>query len=416
VSDGGLVDVRSDAGDSGETSDVATDASDARANDAGAEGGDATDADLDVTDDTAVDYSDAGDASADAGDAVDAVGDVSDTNSADTAPVCTQASDCGSGYACNTQGVCVVADCTLTGAQRPARCDADKATYAAYSPSSAVHQMALAVPTTNCCFDFNGDSINDNQLSVIADDLGVTSTVNQALSDSIAAGDFLLLLEHDDLTSLSNDTFVLNAWLGAYDGITSIDSSGATQNPLMISADSIAQGVFPKHRLRDGEVVSGAFTAEDGSLPLDLSLMGVPLRAPLRDAKIRATIDVSKSGLNDDGVFLTGGEMGGVLTVEETYDGLNEFAKNSCTCMGLGSQSLINYTPGAPMSGTCTSTTGHSCPTGGQCDVIASNCPLLVSFLSSAADIDRDDDGTMDSISAGMTFEASGAHITGVSP
>jgi len=139
------------------------------------------------------------------------VGDVCLTDCSADANVCQATEECkveGSNSVCRTKTVdppveMAAPKCTDT--PKPARCDADAATFTEWAPASVVNTFAIPNPNDDlCCFDFNGDEVADNGLGQA---LGLMEpilvSVNEGIADSIASGSLALVLEHQgvDLTA-----------------------------------------------------------------------------------------------------------------------------------------------------------------------------------------------------------------------
>ena len=293
-------------------------------------------------------------------------------------------------------------------ANEPARCSEDPSSYM-WKTASVIDSLVVAGPEDDCCFDFTGDGEPDNGLGEL---LGTFPDldVNTGLADNIADGSLVIILEHDDLTDLAGGSYVVNFWVGDWDGITGYDPAGG--NAVKIKPESIDAGAQPQAYLPDALLANNKVEAGPGTFILSIDLLGSPLELRLVSTRITADLNAAASSI-DNGVALTNGKLGGVIRVEDIIVGVNKFAE-TCTCLGISGE-LIDW-DNASQSGTCQDTAGSTCVADGEdtCDSIADNCSLIADLLPGFADVDLDGDEQFDGFSLAATFTTVGAKITGV--
>ncbi len=282
------------------------------------------------------------------------------------------------------------------GANPPARCTADPSTFD-FGAASVITKFTIAGAAEECCFDFDGDSNNDNALgSALGFGQAPTplETLNQTLIDNIADGSLTIVLEHEGLTELTGGDFTINFFLGQYDG-----------DKLMINPSSIDQGTQALAFLPGAKLsAAGDVTAGPGNVILNLELFGTTLELSIREAKVSASVDAANSGL-ETGVSLLTGKLGGLIIVQEVFDAVNKVAA-TCDCLGLeAGTDLIS-------DGTCANLENETCEAESTCKTVASNCGML---MAAGALADQDyDGGSENAISLGATFEAKAAVIEGI--
>jgi hypothetical protein len=242
--------------------------------------------------------------------------------------------------------------------------------------------------------DIDGDGMPDNALGPLIEAasqaLGLPG-INDQFANAIADGrlsmgavvtddrvDFLHLVDHDgDLGTRDQHYLHPNS---LYDGTAT------------------AKARFGVARTGD-EVASTS-----GDYWLVVPIGEVLLQLPIADPVLSGT-------LGADGELSTA-NIAGALPVSGWIDGLNDYLlSDNCTCLALD-QPLIDAEQG------CTTTfDGSSCQDLQTfCASIAAACELLPQLLASHADIDLDNDGEADAISAWVTLEGSPTFVVGPAP
>ena len=248
----------------------------------------------------------------------------------------------------------------------------------------------------------------DNALGANLEAFAFLSELNLALANGISSGDITIILEHDGLNALSGN-FVLNWWPGAWGpGMTSLELQN---NPVEIDESAIQAGTQPRFYLDPANITGSSMTAGPGVLLLEMEVLGVPIRVPVRRATMSATMIAASSGVPLPGLDLVPGWLGGVVRVEDVYNAINA-AASTCTCLGLGGQDLVD------LNGTCNANAnGQNCTNQGltTCADIAGSCNVLVA-VGLFADVDLDGDGLNDGVSVGAIWSALPAQIVGTVP
>lgn len=286
----------------------------------------------------------------------------------------------------------------------PARCQ-ESADGFEWETASIINTFAI-VEDLSCCFDYTGDGAPDNVLGEL---LGSLGDVNASIQEGIDSGSIALVLEHSGLSSLESGDFVINFWLGEWDGIEALAETGG--NTVLIDPVSIDQGAQPQAYVPGATLADGTVTAGPGTIAITIDLLGTPLSVQISGARIEAD-----AGTNSDletGVQLDNGIIGGYVTGEDLSDAVNAYIKGSCECLGLGQTDLIEWDR-ATASADCAAIPeeGNTCEEGDTCGTIGSLCSSL--FVLAAPDVDTDGDGLADALSIGAEFTAVGAQITGV--
>lgn len=304
-----------------------------------------------------------------------------------------------------------------------------------YCQSSIVDELAIA-PAPNaatgepgCCCDFTGpnftapDGIADNQLAALVTNLGGMAgfdlvTLNETVAESLAGGDFIILFEHVGLAAGAADTpyYDINFLLGADtdDPEDPTDNFSGTEG-FNIMPESLLNGE-PLITFEGASVVGGQLEAGPAQFVVPVQIPDPPLDLTLTvdSAIVNATI-----AANENGVELSDGELCGLVTIDQIFNALNDFAAASCGCLNLTGDLISGEAP----TWTC-GETDPTCdpedPEDGNiqeiCGTIAQYCSTAVLLLPSFLDVDLDGNATGDAISLGATFGATTASIVGVEP
>ncbi len=294
----------------------------------------------------------------------------------------------------------------------------------------ATHVNKLEIADTDCCVDFTdgGDGDPDNGLAILletAENLADISRedLNADIAESIAEGSINIVFEHDGLEEFDDgQEFTLNFLLGE-----EVSGGEATIDPLSFEEGAHPHAFIPNAEL-DG---SGGLTAGPGTMILSLDIgaisggaLELDLDLTIRQAQLVANASVD-NGV-EDGVNLSGGELGGLLMIADIIDALNDFAAD-CDCLE-NPDPMITMDDGDIMSIACIDEIENKdfedepeedfeevCEATDEelCGLLADNCSF-VSFLGIAADIDSNDDGVVDAASIGLLIEGESVVITGV--
>jgi len=316
---------------------------------------------------------------------------------------------------------------------RPERCDADPATFDAWGAASVVASLEI-VADDSCCFDFDGDDVNDNGLGDLLASAGSSfgfsvDDANSTIQGAIDDGSIALLLEHQDLAEAGGD-FSINFLLGAQDGdFTAPVAEGG--NTYTIDPASFDEGVWPQARVGNANLDGTTVTGGPGTVGIAISLFGATLNLRVTAAQLNAEVDSARTAFDGTGVALVNGEIGGIIKAADLFDSLNNFFDSTCGCVSGVDGDLISYNPD-DIANTATTMCAAAPDTSGcdenddaqsACATIVDNCETVVGFLPLLLDIDsrklgenceEGEEITCDSLSVGLEFEAHGAAITGV--
>jgi hypothetical protein len=299
----------------------------------------------------------------------------------------------------------------------PPRCQEDPSTIE-WGSASVINDFYVEGTDTEpiCCFDYQKwetqpDDEVDNSLGTNLAGFGFLTDINDSVLTSIEGGSLVLVLEHDGLDELMNDDeFTVNFWIAehAVDPFEMFIAEGGNQ--VLLDPQSFDSGAQPQAYLPDATLESGAVAAGPGSVKIEIELFDSPLQLIISEARIEADVDAANSDLADTtGVALTSGQLGGFVQVRDIFVAVNEFATNSCDCLGLDGADLVDVE-----TGMCTEVDASGCVDDqATCGEVADACSLFQA-VGIFADIDVDGDTTGDAVSIGATFTAVGAEITGV--
>ena len=312
---------------------------------------------------------------------------------------------------CADQGlVCATGKCVPPG---------DPTTYDPSPSGSYVTELRVANQQGNpvCCFDLTGDGVIDNALGDLLDTasglLGGGSGVDEDLSAAIQSGALAMIFEWKGLdvppggpggTLPEDDAVEVNLFQGTggtYDG--SLDGDGTWT----VTPGSFVPGTAqPAGAVGAGSIHLGEADVGPGNITLPLPLLGVVTDVQIAPAYMAGT---TFWGNNLVGLDVVGGKLGGAVPIGAVYAAFNAYVDSSCGCLGLP-DGLISLS--ADGAGQCNQPTG-SCG-GSSCDQLAQVCPLVLNMIS--PDLDVDGDGTYDSLSVGLMFQAVSTNIVGVAP
>jgi hypothetical protein len=324
--------------------------------------------------------------------------------------------------------------CTDT--PKPARCDADPATFNMWQPASVISKLVLA--GEECCFDYDGNGVADNSLGTLLEDLGPTLgvDVNATIAESIADGTIAIVLEHDGLTSTNaGTTFAMNFLLAEPSDPANPAPNVAGGNKYLINPASFDAGTWPQARAEGSKIEAGnKVIAGPGRIVLRLDLLGIQLDLVISKARIEGELDLANSNLTDKGVAIQeGAKLGGIIRIADLFDAVNTFSSEKCSCLGYTGMAprpdLISYDPADPAVGMCVE--GFAKGTCDENDQVEGICITLIedacnylTAISAAADVradgraclEGDNPPPCDAVSIGANIGAYGAVIEGVAP
>ncbi len=297
----------------------------------------------------------------------------------------------------------------------PARCTADAAGFA-WGTASVMTKLEVE-GNADCCFDYNGDNTPDNALgSTLGSVMGGAplNDLNDSISENIASGVLVPILEHEGLTALDADgNFTTNFFLGAHDVVgafSGVDAAGG--NKVLIDPASIDMGTQPLAHLPGASLTAatGKVVAGPGAIALDFELFGSQLNLVISRANIEADAVAADSGIGAQGIALTNGKLGGVIKADDIFGAVNNVAAN-CECLELpaGTPLIENGVCNADAVGKQDSCVGDE----ESCKTLAGSCSTVgaVAFIT---DAESTPGSGVDSVSLGASIEAVGAEITGL--
>jgi hypothetical protein len=383
--------------------------------------------------------------------------DTGDNNDPDAGgPECTTDDDCSGDTPVCENEVCVAAppeDLTAPKCDdtpQPADCAADPATKSDWAPSSVADSLTV-IQDTSCCYDYDGDGLNDNSLGSILSLLGADD-VQGGIDDAIGDGDIALVMAHIGLDAADNDDeFTIGFLLGEpiegwvdnnTDDAYEFQPDPAGGNAYLVAPESFDQGAYPQ-AVALAELTNGEVAAGPGRVTLQLELFGITLSLGVSQVRITADVGAASNLTDGTGVQLEDGTLGGIVKITEVYDAVNDFAANNCGCLPYNndySGDLIPYDPANLAGGACTSeldTAGvaDACPDdpnnpddlNGICRTIATDVCGNISAIGFLLDQYTEDPARFcfnpdpdentpdcDGISLGIEFTAAGAKIDGV--
>jgi hypothetical protein len=282
--------------------------------------------------------------------------------------------------------------------------------------SDATYLSELTVPGIgeSCCFDFNGDGVNDNKLGTLLATLESQFNVNELIGDAILDGSIAIVFEETGLDGHSDDESLgLNGFV--CDSEDTYEDKAAGNGNFLAEASSFLEGTqSPLITFGAASIAGGLLEAGPSLFVLSLPLLdGVDLNLTIHDTQIEA---MASAGSNGSGLDLADGKLGGVIPLGELYNALNAFGDSQCQCLGLEGP-LIGWM-GEGSTAVCNSDydveTCNADPDTETCATIAGACGLVTTLLK--ADIDTNLNGVKDAISIGLNFVGVSATITGVVP
>lgn len=300
---------------------------------------------------------------------------------------------------------------------------------------------AVFDPDEVCCFDLDGDgSIDDangSLLAALAPLLGnpdFNGTLLQNVSDGQEIG-FIDWRELDPGLAAGDVQFSWYPfdWVGEPDYATVVAGDGH-----LLVHDTAIGSHGSAEQFNDGGVVSaGEIDVKGNRITLPsitasgLSGPGVSELVTLYKPRLAAelaydgnasavceglcSVDEDRGGLHDP-PLVGGARLGGLLSAVEQWQTLDRVLR-ACDCAGVDpTQPVVTWAPsGGRLSATCTANTGGDpvgCDETPWCEQISTIC-LSLTVQSSTLDQDLDDDGILDSWSAGFRLGFSGVTVDG---
>ena len=293
---------------------------------------------------------------------------------------------------------------TCEDSPQPDRCTEDPEDLE-FGPASLITEMALA--DTQCCFDLTNDGSIDNNWSMIIGNFGDLSEYNDFLADHLDDIYFTRVLEIDGLEAEEATTDLrLNAFF-------SIDTDPQS-NVYIDEPESFEAGTHPNYYFPQASVMDSGgqllLEASSGTMVIPIAFMGFSELVPveIENAHLEAEL-IGSSAVVEDGVILSNGRLGGVVSPLALVQIFNDNAA-ACDCLGNPVSPFemdpdtreITCEPVGDLS---------SCDT--DCEVIGTFCESPV-FFQIFSDIDTTGNGESDSFSIGMTFEGEATVILGL--
>lgn len=333
---------------------------------------------------------------------------------------------------------------------------------AAARPSSyfwSIQLPALYPVPERCCFDYNGDP-SGNADDGLGSLLGLVGSIPGAgdfdiqgtLDASIEDGTITLITDWRELPDTAGDV-KFSILLGTND----VNNDGELDDPFadndglctagtrcggdgVFALDPVSFGDYGSQvQFNVGSLDSGTVTAGPSTFQLTISIEALgsePLLLTLLDAKIEADITVDSNGVHtvdtvqnpdtEDEYFQAGGKLGGVIDAEEILTVLDDQFRG-CTCANVDPEQPVLSWELDEQAGalvvSCTDNTGdatNECTGSGDgdgplCGQITTVCGFA-GFIGNVLDVDRNNDGINESLSAGLRFAWTGAGIDGLIP
>ncbi|MBH24525.1 MAG: hypothetical protein CMH57_08745 [Myxococcales bacterium] len=300
---------------------------------------------------------------------------------------------------------CIAEDCTV-GAPED---------YAFTGPDTFFYRVNIELNEA-AGFDLDGDGAPDNALGVLMDTIDdlFMGNVNAELNNQVQIGELALgatwpTLDFesplDGATGVQMDVFAL----------VDVDDNPGTRDRYLTTRDSFIEGhQTPRSRFRDGTIEGAQIEIGPAdNFFVTLPIQGVSLRVAVEDAIMRGTI--SRDSL---GVRLFNARIGGVLTLANFVDSVNEYLQSdACSCLGLeGPMIDLRVDTGSQACIGDYSTDSCAGAQQGLCTAIAVQCSLFMSLIEASLDLDVDGDGELDAMSAMLRLDGQGTDIEGVAP
>lgn len=288
-----------------------------------------------------------------------------------------------------------------------------------------------------CCFDFNGDGKVDNKLGSILKSFASLFDVDKTITDQIAAGKLILLLETKDLgADIVNDTdLALYGFYGEDAREGTHDNTDGMGHFKSYKASFQPGTQQPLIAFENATIATSVLKAGPSLFQLSIPIVGAQLDIKVSETKIEAdAID----GPNAEGGLALGqtglgAKLGGVIAKTDLVSALNAYIA-TCECVNFqvcagtkkacetdaecttGAKKCVTTAADHILIGTdglCNEAATDTCGTDdAACAQIPGFCSVVLAALS--PDVDLDGDGTKDGISVGVWVKATSATIDGV--
>ncbi|WP_154224023.1 hypothetical protein [Marinicella rhabdoformis] len=287
-----------------------------------------------------------------------------------------------------------------------------------YSYLWGIQFPALITPDTPCCFDYDGDGVNDDGLGAA---LALMSELNennyQQIADRILLDNEVVKAFHWHGLNLAQDNN--NFTFQITDATINNPEVGFIQRYYGYADLTIDTALT--HNLFSGELMNRKVTATAPMLTNFLRMEG-PFgddALTLYDVKFEADL-VEDEGLCQgvcteqelkDQTVVGSGKLGGVLPASEVFSAMNEQYR-FCACAGVNpTQDLLTWEAndfaGSLIASCQQDVEASSCSQADYCSTLTHVCGYAP-VLGLALDLDTDQDGINDAFSVGLRLGISG--------
>lgn len=286
-----------------------------------------------------------------------------------------------------------------------------------FADNSYVYEMRV-VSDVPCCFDFNGDGVADNAFADLVDSISSITGLdyNAELNQLIVTNAVCNIFDMQLLDSVDDDDSVNLTFMWGTDSDGEYENNLDGSESFTVDADSFIPGdpVCTMEPLStfDSATISSGMLSADTELLHGLKIpfiFGGIMSVSLKPAKLTASLSLGPHGL-----LYTEGKLGGVMPMQDFCQVVNDFAEQSCECLGIDGPLVSCGVDGDRYKVDCTPTENSTCESNSACANLEQTCPLIGVMLGSALDVDTDDDAVNDAMSIGLEFSATSATVTGI--
>lgn len=287
-----------------------------------------------------------------------------------------------------------------------------------YSYLWGIQFPQLTTPDTACCFDYDGDGLNDDGLGAA---LGLMSELNgnqyQLISDRLIISNEVVKAFHwrnlDLAQNQSNFRFQLTDavinnpdvdFIQRYFGYVDLTIDTAL-------TDNLFQGTLTDGWVSADAAVLSDFLLMEGPFGDDsLNLYDVKFEAQLVEDEALCQGVCSEQEVVD-GVVVGSAKLGGVLPADEIFAAMNEQYR-FCSCAGVNpNENVLTWAPNE-FSGTLLASCqaeidASQCSAADYCSTLRDVCGYAP-VVGMAFDLDLDQDGYNDAFSVGLRLGISG--------